>query len=246
MSILQLSGVILRFFCQSRDVVAVNGSRQAPEAALTTRSREVRMKKIICFGDTITEMGIVTESRGYAARLAERYVRRADVLVRGFSGYTTREALTIVDSVVLAEHPACVIMQFGLHDSVLPNQFLHVPVEEYHANLEELVSRIACFGAWLVLVTPPPVDERRTRTRTQEHTGAYVSACLHVGVDMNVPVVNLFRLISHYNHWETRCLSDGVHLTATGMDILYDALIPELDQQIPLQALPRQGVPGIV
>ncbi len=203
------------------------------------------MKKIICFGDTITEMGVVTESRGYVARLAERYVRRADVLVRGFSGYTTREALSIVDDAVLAEKPACVIVQLGLHDSVLPAQFLHVPVDEFHANLEELVSRIACSGAWLVLVSPPPVHERRTRTRTMEHTEAYVSACLHVGMDMNVPVVNLFRLISHHDHWEKRCLSDGVHLSAAGMDILYDALIPELDEQMPLHSLPRLGVPGI-
>lgn len=203
------------------------------------------MKKIICFGDTITEMGVVTESRGYIPRLAERYVRRADVLVRGFSGYTSRDALAIVDEAVVQEHPACVLVQFGLQDSVLPAQFLHVPVDEFSANMEELVSRIACSGAWLVLVTPPPVDERRTRTRTMEHTETYVSACLNVGASMNVPVVNLFRLISHHDYWEKRCLSDGVHLSAIGMDILYDALVPELDEQIPLQALPRFGVPGI-
>lgn len=203
------------------------------------------MKKLICFGDTITEMGVVTESRGYISRLAERYVRRADVLVRGFSNYTTREALTIVNDAVVSEHPACVVIQFGLHDSVLPTQILHVPVEEYESNMEELVSRIACSGAWLVLVSPPPVHERRTRMRTMEHTEKYVAACLNVGNSMNVPVVDLFQLILQRDHWETRCLSDGTHLSAEGMDILYDALVPELDRQIPMQTLPRFGVPGI-
>lgn len=203
------------------------------------------MKKIICFGDTITEMGVVTEIRGFAARLAERYVRRADVLVRGFSGYTTREALALLEPAVLEEKPACVILQFGLHDSVLPSQYLHVPLDEFRTNIEELVSQLACSGAWLVLVTPPPVHERRTSTRTMEHTEAYVGACLDVGATMNVPVINLFRLIRYQENWETRCLIDGIHLSAYGMDILYDELVPELDEQIPLHKLPRLAMPGL-
>ena len=42
------------------------------------------MKKIICFGDSITEMGFVIEVRGFVAQLADRYARRADVLVFRF------------------------------------------------------------------------------------------------------------------------------------------------------------------
>ena len=203
------------------------------------------MKKIVCFGDTITEMGLVAETRGYVARLAERYVRRADVLARGFSGYTTREALLIVDEAVLIDQPAFAIIFFGLNDSVLPDQFQHVPLEEYRANLESLASRIACSGAWLVLVTPPPFDERKTHSRTMAHTEQYALACYEVGLEMNLPVVDLFHLIQQQPHWEQKCLLDGIHLSGTGMDILYEALVNELDRQMPLTRLPRLSVDGL-
>ena len=96
------------------------------------------MKKIICFGDSITEMGYVIELRGFAAQLADRYTRRADVLLRGFTGYTTREARKILPSAVLAEQPDFVIMFLGVNDSALPGQLQHVPVEEYKENLQDM------------------------------------------------------------------------------------------------------------
>ncbi len=203
------------------------------------------MKKIVCFGDTITEMGVVVESRGFVARLAERYVRRADVLPRGFSGYTTRDALAIVDQAVIAEHPYSVILFFGANDSVLPDQFQHVPLDEYRDNLGSLASFVASAGAWLVLVTPPPLDERKTRSRRMANTETYALACYEVALEMNLPVIDLFHLIQQHGAWERQCLIDGIHLSAAGMDILYDALIPVLNEQIPPSNLPRLGLNGV-
>lgn len=203
------------------------------------------MTKIICFGDTITEMGLSLESRGYVARLAERYARRADVLCRGFSGYTTREALDILHSAVLSEHPDIVILFFGVNDSVLPDQVTHVPPEEYKAHLQEMASRIAWAGAWLIMINAPPLDEVKTLSRQMEHTSQYAQICHEVGLEMQVPVIDLFHLIQEEPNWQERCMLDGIHLTRVGMDILYEALIERLDKIKPLQKLPRLSVNGI-
>lgn len=203
------------------------------------------MKKIICFGDTITEMGLVLESRGYVARLAERYIRRADVLARGFSGYTTRDALAILNEAVLVEHPHSVILFFGASESVLPDQFHHVPLDEYRTNIEELAERIACSGAWLVVVTPPPLDERKTISRRMAHTEPYALASYEVALEMNLPVIDLFHLIQQQRDWERRCMIDGIHLSSAGMDILYEALVTELNKQMPLHNLPQLGINGV-
>ncbi len=200
------------------------------------------MKKIICFGDTITEMGLVVESRGFVARLAERYIRRADVLTRGFSGYTTRDALAILDQAVLAEHPHSVVLFFGASDSVLPDQFQHVPLEEYRANIRELATQIACSGAWVLLITPPPLDERKTRSRTMAHTEQYALACYETALEMNLPVIDLFHLVQQHEGWERKCLVDGIHLNAAGMDLLYEAVVAELNKQMPLHEVPRLGI----
>ena len=105
------------------------------------------MKRIVCFGDTITEMGAVIELRGYVAQLMDRYVRRADVLLRGFTGYTTNEAVKILQAAVLDEHPEFVVLSFGLNDSALPGQIQHVPLKDYRRNLLEMATQIAQSGA---------------------------------------------------------------------------------------------------
>ncbi|MFH0954441.1 MAG: SGNH/GDSL hydrolase family protein [Verrucomicrobiota bacterium] len=203
------------------------------------------MKKLICFGDTITEMGFVIEVRGFVAQLADRYTRRADVLLRGFTGYTTREGRKILPSAVLSQKPDFVIMFFGMNDSALPGQIQHVPVQEFKENLQDMASRIATEGAWLVLVTPPPVDERRIRSRTMAHTAQYAQACVDVASEMNVPVVDLFHKLQEEKNWTTACLQDGLHLSAHGMNRFYDELALALDRIRALDTFERLGVDGI-
>jgi isoamyl acetate esterase len=203
------------------------------------------MKKIICFGDTITEMGFVIEMRGYAAQLADRYCRRADVLVRGFTGYTTREAKKILKAAVLDEKPDLVILEFGLGDSALPGQIQHVPLPDYKRNLRDIAAQIASAGAWLVIVTPPPVDEKLVKSHTLEHTGEYARVCMKVAEEMNVPLVNLFELLQQEKGWTRTYLLDGLHLSAAGMNRLYEELARALDRIQPLDAFDRIGVDGI-
>jgi lysophospholipase L1-like esterase len=203
------------------------------------------MKKIICFGDSVTEMGTVLELKGYVAQLADRYVRRADVLARGFSGYNTREALRLLKPAVLDEHPDVVIVMFGANDSVLCDQIQHVPLQEYCENLQKIASDIACVGAWLILVTPPPVSEVKTRSRTLDHTGQYARACYELGLEMNLPVIDMFHRIQEEADWEKKCMIDGIHLSAQGMEMLYEEICRHLDKIFPLSHIERLGVDGI-
>jgi lysophospholipase L1-like esterase len=203
------------------------------------------MKKIVCFGDSITEMGFVIEVRGYVAQLADRYARRADVLARGFSGYTTREAVKILDAAVLAEKPDIVILFFGANDSTLPGQIQHVPPKEYKRNLLDMASRIAVAGAWLVLVTPPPVNEKLIKSRTLGNTAAYAKICLDVAREMNLPVVDLFMKLQEEAGWQKNALIDGLHLSANGMTRLYEELAMSLDKIQTLDSIQRMEIDGI-
>lgn len=203
------------------------------------------MKKIICFGDSITEMGFVIEVRGFVAQLADRYARRADVLARGFSGYTTREAVKILDTAVLAEKPDIVILFFGANDSTLPGQIQHVPLKEYKSNLLNIASRIAVAGAWLVLVTPPPVNEKLIKNRTLGTTATYAKVCIDVAREMNLPVVDLFMKLQEEGNWEKSALIDGLHLSANGMTRLYEELAMALDRIQPLDSVERMEIDGI-
>ena len=43
--------------------------------------------QIVLFGDSITQRGFA--AGGWGARLADHYVRKADIINRGFSGYNS-------------------------------------------------------------------------------------------------------------------------------------------------------------
>lgn len=203
------------------------------------------MKRIICFGDSITEMGFSVELRGFVAQLADRYARRADVIARGFSGYTTREAVKILKRAVLDEKPDFVVVFFGANDSAMPGHIQHVPIKEYRRNLQDMASQIACAGAWLVLVTPPPADGRRIKNRELDQTALYAQACRDVAREMQLPLVDIFQKMLENKDWTKTYLLDGLHLSAAGMNCLYDELAAALDRVQKLDQFDRLGVDGI-
>jgi hypothetical protein len=51
----------------------------------------------VLFGDSITQHSFANE--GWGAALADLYSRKADVFLRGYSGYNTRWALLLLDKV---------------------------------------------------------------------------------------------------------------------------------------------------
>lgn len=53
------------------------------------------------------------------------------------------------------------VVFFGANDATAPDYFMHVPLEEYGANLRSIVRRSqdAMPGVTVVIVTPPPIDE---------------------------------------------------------------------------------------
>ncbi|XP_073042152.1 GDSL esterase/lipase CPRD49-like [Primulina eburnea] len=61
---------------------------------------------------------------GWGAMLADLYARKADVLLRGYSGWNSRMALQILDQVFpkdAAVQPSLVILYFGGNDTTNPH-----------------------------------------------------------------------------------------------------------------------------
>jgi len=123
-----------------------------------------RRASFVLLGDSITELGFDPDG-GWATRLAAHYVRRADVLNRGYSGYSTRWGLAAMPHVLAGTTatppPTLVTIFFGANDAsdATLNARQHVPLAEYEANLIEIVRLIreAWPDAKLVIVAPPPV-----------------------------------------------------------------------------------------
>ncbi|XP_045835550.1 isoamyl acetate-hydrolyzing esterase 1 homolog isoform X2 [Meles meles] len=122
--------------------------------------------RVLLFGDSITQFSF--QQGGWGASLADKLVRKCDVLNRGFSGYNTRWAKIILPRLITKgnslESPAAVTIFFGANDSALKdeNPKQHVPLAEYAANLHTMVRQLSAAGvpaSRVVLVSPPPLCE---------------------------------------------------------------------------------------
>ena len=96
-----------------------------------------------------------TYTIGWASLLAMKYVRRVDVVNRGYRGYTTKMAISILpkvfpiplSSAAASQNPSSSLLfatvWFGANDSVLPEEGKrHVPIQEYGDNLKTIIEHI--------------------------------------------------------------------------------------------------------
>lgn len=117
---------------------------------------------IVLFGDSITEFSFgETYQVGWGSLLSSMYSRRADVLSRGFSGYNTKHALGVMESVFRSNNDGegrvgavinennetkksavpllfCTVF-FGANDASLPTARQHLPINQYEENIREMI-----------------------------------------------------------------------------------------------------------
>lgn len=127
-------------------------------------SQEALRPRLVLFGDSITEWSF--RPGGWGAALADTYSRKADVVVRGYSGYNTRWALFWMQRVFPLDGlpPVAATVFFGANDAALLGRSCeqnHVPVVEFKENLRAIVNHLKdCSKSMVILlITPPPVDE---------------------------------------------------------------------------------------
>jgi len=139
------------------------------------------LPNILLFGDSLTEFGFGQNGQvGWASLLASTYSRRADVVSRGFSGYNTEHALSVLPSILgssddgSAQYPTSrvpllfSIVFFGANDASLPTARQHLPLEDYCKNMREIITTIRSHvdgetnqqQTPIILFTPPPVSPK--------------------------------------------------------------------------------------
>ncbi|KAF4790477.1 Cleavage and polyadenylation specificity factor subunit 3 [Turdus rufiventris] len=194
------------------------------------------------------------QENGWGSYLAERLVRKCDVLNRGISGYNTRWAKLILPRLIPestgADSIVAVTIFFGANDSALKelNPKQHVPLEEYAANLKSMVQYLKSVDITadrIILITPPPLQESAWEkaclakgeklNRCNATTGQYAQACVQVARECSTDVLDLWTLMQKNQDFSSY-LSDGLHLSPKGNSFLAAQLWSRLENK--LSALP--------
>lgn len=202
--------------------------------------------RFVFLGDSITEAS--KNPNGWATHVAKEYSRRAEIVVRGFSGYNSRWALATLDAAlppggVAAADAAglgpvkLVTVFFGANDSVLleSNEKQHVPINEYKSNLAGIVQEVRKrYGSdvAIVLLTPPPCNTSKWPSRLPENTASYAKTCRDVAGAVGLPCIDLHSLFlaqPDYNE----LLSDGLHLSDAGNKLVADELVSCVAKHFP-------------
>lgn len=181
-------------------------------------------KRIVLFGDSITQGSFSSEHRGWGGRLSEWLCRYVDVLNRGFSGYNSRWALSILPSILGGVGSASLaVVFFGANDSVQAGESQHVPLEEYDQNLRSIIDifKEQNPDIALILVTPPPVDHTRWPSRHNELVSTYAEAVRRIAVDKAAVLVDLWITADAI---AINDLEDGLHLNESGNSKVFFAV----------------------
>ncbi|KAF2240448.1 SGNH hydrolase [Trematosphaeria pertusa] len=231
--------------------------------------------QFILFGASIMEQAS-TQERGFALApaLQQAYIRRLDVVNRGFSGFNTDQALRVLPKIIPDPDQTRVrfmVILFGSNDACFAEaqNGQHVPLAQYKKNLVELLTHpaIQAHKPRLLLVTPPPIEERRLehRVRSQGYsklnrsnvvTKQYAEASREVAGDMGVACVDLWTAFMSRTGWQPgdplygsqdlpendairSLIHDGLHFTPEAYKIFYDEVVKTIAKTWPDQ-LPDQ------
>ena len=183
-------------------------------------------KQVVCVGDSIR--------MGYESTVRAELAGRADVRgVASEHGYNTRNVLEHLDDWVLRRDPDVVHINVGLHDlirDVGPGPATRVPLDEYRANLQRILSEaLEQTEAEVILALTTPVDLQRQRAsgkssnRINDDVLAYNNAARQVAAELGLLLNDLYQ-VAVDNGTERMLGPDGVHFTDVGYTVLGKAV----------------------
>ncbi|KAL2500534.1 GDSL esterase/lipase CPRD49 [Forsythia ovata] len=202
--------------------------------------------QFVLFGSYIVQMSY--NVGGWGAILADFYARKADILVRGYSGWNSRMALQVMDQVFPKDaifQPSLVIVYFGGNDSMQPHPSglgTHVPLPEYIENMKKIGMHLKNLSekTQLIFLTSPPVNESMmletygnkydNQARTNESCCIYAEALENLCHHLEFKVVNLWTAFQQREDWATACFTDGFHLSSEGSKIVVKEILKVLKE----------------
>ncbi|KAH6769256.1 SGNH hydrolase-type esterase superfamily protein [Perilla frutescens var. frutescens] len=200
--------------------------------------------QFVLFGSSIVQISF--RVGGWGSILADLYDRKADIILRGYGGWNSRNALEVLNQIFpqdAAVHPSLVIVYFGGNDAMQPHPSglgSHVPLSEYVENMKKIALHLKSLDEKLriIFMTSPPVHEATVlqyygnqfdkQERTNEACRVYAEALVELGRQMDVKVIQLWRAFQHRDDWGAAYLSDGIHPSVEGNKFIAEEILKVL------------------
>lgn len=170
----------------------------------------MKMKKVVCFGDSVTRLYATELERILIAKYGEAGI---DFTNAGVGGDSTLDGLRRLPE-VLNENPDYVVIGFGMNDALNPDH--KMPVEDFRNNLLEIVNSFEKIHARIILLTINPTWNKKSNQILK----TYNSSIFDVWRETKVRLVDINR---HWNEdfsFLKTGLSDGIHPDNDGIQLI--------------------------
>lgn len=124
------------------------------------------------------------------------------------------------------------VLLLGTNDLPLHKQ---VPLVQFRKNMNLIVSAVIClyWPKYVILISPPAVDERKQKVRNNQLVKQYGAAVREVAFEYRTHYVDLGQAMIARGNLSQLCQGqkdDGLHFGQAGYDLLSDLLVKELKQ----------------
>ncbi|XP_066933197.1 isoamyl acetate-hydrolyzing esterase 1 homolog [Clytia hemisphaerica] len=202
--------------------------------------------KLYLIGDSNTQLAF--SPKGFAAKLQECYVRKCDVLNRGFSGYTSQELLIMLPDLLEKDKANGSIkiatLLLGSNDCVSKSlDVRHTSIPLYKDNMEKMIGILRRNGIHnIVLIAPPPVDVQHWTKHMLETIGVsggfeadstnskhYAKACNEIAEKFpDVLFIDLYKETLLNENWKD-LFYDGLHFSESGNQFVFEKIKEKID-----------------
>jgi lysophospholipase L1-like esterase len=201
---------------------------------LTFSAMKLKPKKIIFFGDSITQAGV--QPGGYVDLIKKALgTEKYDVIGAGIGGNKVYDLYLRMEDDVLNKKPDLVVIYIGVND-VWHKQSSRTGTDydKFIGFYNALIKKIQNNGAKVVLCTPAVIGEKKAGANEMDaELDRYSAAIRDIAAKNNLPLCDLRKIFTDYNAANNAddkdrdiLTTDGVHLNAKGNQMLADKLLP--------------------
>lgn len=206
---------------------------------LTFSFMQSKSRRIVLFGDSITQMGndpggYIDLMRQYLAThgLSDKY----ELIGEGIGGNKVYDLYLRLEEDVLAHKPDMVFIYVGVNDVWHKMWGTGTDADKFEGFYRVLITKIQASGAKVVLCTPAVIGEKTDFTnQTDGDLNRYSAIIRNLAGEYHCNLVDLRRLFLDYNltnnpgNLEKGILTtDGVHLNEKGNQMVADAFLSEI------------------
>ncbi|MEJ7557327.1 MAG: SGNH/GDSL hydrolase family protein [Pedobacter sp.] len=191
-------------------------------------------KKIIFFGDSITQAGV--QPGGYVDLIKKALdPTKYEVIGAGIGGNKVYDLFFRMEDDVLTKKPDLVVIYIGVNDVWhKASSRTGTDYDKFSKFYQGLITKIQNNGAKVVLCTPAVIGEKKDGGNEMDaDLDKYSGAIRELATKNSLPLCDLRTMFKEYdaannpdNKEKGILTTDGVHLNALGNQTLADKLLP--------------------